>query len=58
MSKMLRMLKLPRRLRRSPRLPKNNPQALPPLPGGSLRTRALGSGDDRNIDGIGIQHRS
>ena len=26
------------------RSPKNNPQALPPMPGGPLRTRALGSG--------------
>jgi hypothetical protein len=41
-----------------PRLPKNNPQALPPLPGGSLRARALGSGDARNIDGIRIRHES
>jgi hypothetical protein len=42
----------------APRLPKNNPQALPPMPGGSLRARALGSGDARNIDGIRVQHKS
>jgi hypothetical protein len=32
-----------------PRLPKNNPQALPPLPGGPLRARALGRGGPPEI---------
>jgi hypothetical protein len=36
---------------------KGRESALPPMPGGSLRARALGSGDARNIDDIGIQHR-
>jgi hypothetical protein len=44
----------------APSLSKNNPQASEhnAAPGGPTPGAALGSGDARNIEGVGIQHTS
>lgn len=42
----------------APRLSNNNPQALPQTAWGFTPDSTLGSGDARNVEGIGIQRAS